>query len=325
MDLLIVEPLEPEVVQWLDVRYRVRYAPRLALEPLALRRALYDVRAMIIPPSVAVDAAVLQAAPLLRAIGRLSSGAERIHLEACTRAGVEVIRPEDASAQAEAEFAIGAMLQLLRRVPVVNAEGLLVGRELGSATVGIVGLTPGARVLTKLLSTFGAEVVGYDPGLHGSDPLWAEWGVRPLGLRELIAGSDVVCVLLNYTSRFRGLIGERYLASCKPQQVLVSLVHTNVFDERALAEALSSGRMAAAWFDSMEPGMLDNGRPMHGVTNLQITPRVASTTRESRLRSAWSVALRIDALLSGADTTPDEFRQVSRAGAVDPEDVPGSG
>ena len=36
MDLLIVEPLEPEVVQWLDVRFRIRYAPRLALEPLAL-------------------------------------------------------------------------------------------------------------------------------------------------------------------------------------------------------------------------------------------------------------------------------------------------
>ena len=40
MDLLIVEPLDPEVVQWLEVRYRVRYAPELAREPLALRRAL---------------------------------------------------------------------------------------------------------------------------------------------------------------------------------------------------------------------------------------------------------------------------------------------
>lgn len=323
MDLLIVEPLEPEVVQWLDVRYRVRYAPRLALEPLALRRALYDVRAMIIPPSVAVDVAVLQAAPLLRAIGRLSSGAESIDLEACARAGVDVIRPEDASAQAEAEFVVGSVLQLLRRVPVVNAEGLLVGRELGGASVGIVGMTPGARVLARLLAAFGSHVVGYDPGVHVSDGLWDEWGVSPLALRELIESCDVVCVLLGYQSRYRGLIGERYLLSCKPYQVLISLVHTNTFDERALAEALRSGRMAAAWFDSMEPGMLDSGRPMHGIVNLQVTPRVASTTRESRLRSAWSVARRIDALLSGADTTPGEFTSARRAAVAGPGGAPG--
>ena len=65
----------------------------------------------------------------------------------------------------------------------------------------------------------------------------------------------------------------------------------------ALAAVLESGRMAAAWFDSMDPGMLEAGRPLHEVDNLQITPRVASTTRESRIRSAWGVARRIDEVL----------------------------
>ena len=61
--------------------------------------------------------------------------------------------------------------------------------------------------------------------------------------------------------------------------------------------------MAAAWFDSMEPGALDPGRPLHEIDTLQITPRVAGTTRESRIRSAWAVARRIDELLS-ADNPP---------------------
>jgi len=316
MDLLIVEPLEPEVVQWLEVRYRVHYAPELAREPLALRRALPQMRAIITPPSVAVDAAVLRAAPRLRAIGRLSVGAENIDVEACTRAGVEVVRPPNASASAEAEFAIGALLQMLRRVPVVNAEGLLVGRELGSARVGVVGMTPAAQPLAKLLSAFGSKVVGYDPALYASDPLWASWGVRPLALRELFEQCDAVCVLLSYATRYRGLIGERYLAGCRPNQVVVCLTHSNVFDEVALAQALTSGRMAAAWFDSMEPGALDRGRPLHPVHNLQVTPRVASTTRESRQRSAWAVARRIDELLS-APATRSEFRATSPADVVD--------
>lgn len=305
MDLLIVEPLEPEVVQWLEARYRVRYAPHLAREPLALRKALFQVRAMITPPSVSIDEAVLKAAPLLRAVGRLSAGVENIDLEACARSRVEVVRPTDAGAAAEAEFTIGALLQLLRRVPVVNAEGLLVGRELGGARVGLVGMTPAARPLAQLLAAFGAEVIGYDPGLHGTDSTWASWRVRPVPLRDLIEQCDAVCVLLAYFTRYRGLIGERYLATCRPHQVLVSLAHSSIFDEAALAEVLASGRMAAVWFDSLEPGALDPGRPLHDIDNLQVTPRVASTTRESRQRSAWAVARRIDELLSAPEMRRD--------------------
>jgi D-3-phosphoglycerate dehydrogenase / 2-oxoglutarate reductase len=303
MDVLIVEPLEPEVMQWLGERHAVRYAPELARDPRALRQALFNIRALIIPPSVALDAQVLHFAPVLRAVGRLSAGAENIDMDACGRAGVEVVRSVTASAVAEAEFMVGALLAMLRRVPVVNAEGLLVGRELGGATVGLVGMVPAARALAQLLAAFGTRVVGYDPSVHASDNVWTRWRVEPLPLRELMELSDGVCVQLAYFSRYQGLIGERFLPFCKPNQVLVSVAHSSLFNEAALAEVLATGRMAAAWFDSMEPGALDPGRPLHDIDSLQITPRVASTTRESRIRSAWAVARRIDELLTAASAT----------------------
>jgi D-3-phosphoglycerate dehydrogenase / 2-oxoglutarate reductase len=322
MDLMIVEPLDPDVVQWLEVRYQVQYAPGMAREPIELRRSLAAARAIIVPPSVAVDEALLRAAPQLRAVGRLSAGAENVDLDACARAGVEVVRPTNASAAAEAEFAIAALLQLLRRVPVVNAEGLLVGRELGAAQVGLVGMTPAARPLAKLLGAFGAQVVGYDPALHAFDPLWAGWGVRALPLRELFEQCDAVCVMLSYFTRYRGLIGDRFLGHCKTDQVLVSLTHSTVFDEAVLADALDSGRIVAAWFDSLEPGALDAGRPLRRVQNLQVTPRVAGTTRESRLRGAWAVARRIDEILT-APPPRVGFSPASPADVVDLADDPG--
>src|SRR2546426_12779177 len=76
MDLLIIEPLEAEVMQWLEARYAVRYAPELANDPRAFRQALYNVRAMIVPPPVTLDAQALHYAPVLRAVGRVSAGAE---------------------------------------------------------------------------------------------------------------------------------------------------------------------------------------------------------------------------------------------------------
>ena len=320
MDVLIVEPLEPEVMQWLGERHAVRYAPELARDPRALRQALFNIRALIIPPSVALDAQVLHYAPVLRAVGRLSSGAENIDLDACGRAGVEVVRSVTASAVAEAEFMVGALLALLRRVPVVNAEGLLVGRELGGATIGLIGMVPAARSLAQLLAAFGSRVVGYDPSVHASDNVWSRWRVEPLPLREVIERSDGVCVQLAYFTRYQGLIGNRFLPFCKPNQVLVSIAHSSLFDEAALAEVLATGRMAAAWFDSMEPGAMDPGRPLHDIDTLQITPRVASTTRESRIRSAWAVARRIDELLT-ANTAPQRAEIKAMAPDV-PLDLP---
>jgi phosphoglycerate dehydrogenase-like enzyme len=317
MDVLIVEPLEAEVMQWLSERHFVRYAPELAHEPRALRQALFNVRALIIPPSVALDTTALHYAPLLRAVGRVSAGAENIDLEACARANVEVVRSLTATSLAEAEFMIGALLAMLRRVPVVGSDGLLVGRELGACTVGLVGMAPAARTMVQLLAGFGSRVVGYDPSMHASDGLWARWRVEPLGLQQLLEESDAVCVQLAYFSRYQGLLGDRFLTYCKPNQVLVSLSHSALFDETALADALGTGRIAAAWFDSMEPGALEPGRPLHDVDSLQITPRVASTTRESRVRAAWAVAKRIDELLATVPASQREFRSTGPGAEAD--------
>jgi len=282
MDVLIVESIDPEVLHWLEARHATRYAPQLERDPFALRQALFNARALLMPSSVALDAQALHFAPVLRAVGCLGAGVESLDVAACARKGIEVVRTGSASATAEAEFAIGAMLQLLRRVPVRANDGQLVGRELGGTSVGL-----------------------------------------PTGLRELFESSDVVCVLLSYFTRYKGLLGERHLAACKPGQVLVNLARSSLFDEHALAEVLNSGRMAAAWFDSVEPGLVEAGRPLHTVANFQITPRVAGVTRESRLRGAWAVARRIDEILSEAPPRAG-FRSTSQDDSLDPEDGPAS-
>ena len=92
---------------------------------------------------------------------------------------------------------------------------------------------------------------------------------------------------------------------------MVSIAHSELFDEAALTMALSSGRIAAAWLDSLEPGALEAHRPLSGAPNLQVTPRLASTTRESRLRSAWAVVKRIDELLTGDPPSARGFRPTS--------------
>lgn len=328
MDVLIVEPIDAQVLAWLSARHAVHYAPELAQQPQAFSDALAEARALVVPPSVALDAVALRRVSRLKVVARLSVGADNIDLEACARAGIEVVRPATASAMAEAEFAVGALLQLLRRMPVISAEGLLVGRELGGSTVGLVGLAPASRPLAQLLAAFGSTVLGYDPAVPTADAAWQRAGIPAVGLRELLQASDGVVVLLDFFPRYTGLFSERLFEECKPNMVFVSLAYSAVLDARALARALHSGRLSAAWLDSVEPGLLDEGRPLAGIDTLQVTPRVAATTRESRARSAWAVARRVSALLSASTSASASASDYSAAtqqtsgATTDPEDAP---
>jgi hypothetical protein len=141
MDLLIVEPLEDEVTQWLTSRHTVRYAPELAHDPRAFRQALYNVRALIIPPSVTLD----------------SKGAALCARSACRRTRERRrrehrprrLRPRRLSkscaasppqAQAEAEFMIGALCRCCGACRWSAPTACWSGRELGSCTVGLIGM-----------------------------------------------------------------------------------------------------------------------------------------------------------------------------------------
>jgi D-3-phosphoglycerate dehydrogenase / 2-oxoglutarate reductase len=313
MDLLVAEPLEAEVLQWLQVRHDLHYAPRLTDDRKPLAEALAQARAVLLPAHIAVNSRMLARAPMLRAIGRIVGGQEHIDLDACARAGIAVLRSPESTAPAEAEFMLGALLTLLRPNPL--APHRIVGRELAHCTVGLVGMGPGARRLGTLLQSLGTQVRGYDPALHATGAQWQRWGVQPVGLRELFEQSDAVCLHLPIYSRYVGLLGDRVLPWCKPGQVLVSMSPIELFDEAVLADLLNSGRMAAAWLDSVGPGTLAPGQPLHGAAGLQTTPRLASYTREARLRSAWGVARQVHDVLR---RTPATVRDGARHAAVYP-------
>lgn len=312
MTILILEALDADVVQWLADRHDARFAPELVQEPGRLRAAIAGARALVAPAGLAIDADLLDAADCLRVIARMSGGVENIDFAACQARGIEVVRHMMATAGAEAEFAIGALITLLRRMPVPTSDGSLVGRELGCCTVGLFGLTPAAQALSSLLGAFGARVVGYDPALHLRDPMWTHWGIEALPLHEVMEQADAAVALLPFSERFRGLLGERLLAGVRPGQVWVSLTHSALFDEAALAQALRDGRVRAVWFDSLEPGWLELGRPLYGQEAVQVTPRLADTTRESRARAAWGVARRIDEVISRAGSAAPADAALSR-------------
>lgn len=304
MDILLVEQLAPEARAWLENLHVVECRPELGADASALRKAIYKAEAVVLPRKVVVTREFLDFAPLLRAVARMHVSTDNTDLEACRDRRVRVIQASTANVRSNAEYLLAALLMLYRPgigAPLVgdrHSEARM-GRELNGSVVGILGLAPTAHTFALMLHALGAKLIGYDPAVHHTAPIWSRLHVRPVSLQELIAHSDAVSVQVMYASRYQNFINDKALAHCKRGQVWVVVSRSHLFDVAALAKALNDGRIEACMMDGAEAGFASKGSPLHELPNLLITPRLGSYTREARLRSSWYVAHRIHETLTG--------------------------
>jgi phosphoglycerate dehydrogenase-like enzyme len=308
VDILLLDRVAPEALAWLEARHAVECRPELATDPSALRKAIYKARAVLLPRKVVVTGEFLDFAPLLKAVARMHVSTDNTDLEACRERKVRVIQATTANVRSNAEYLLAGILLMFRRGIGSSLTGdrhadIRVGRELNGSTVGIFGLAPTAHTLAPMLHALGAKLVGYDPAVHHTAPLWGRLRITPVSLPELMAQADAVSLQMMYASRYQGFINDKVLAHCKPGQAWVSISRSHVFDGPALARALADGRIEAALVDGAEAGFASRGTELHESANLFLTPRLGSHTRESRLRASWYVAHRIHETLSAPRTT----------------------
>lgn len=326
MDVLLVDPLVPEAMAWLQERHDVSYRPELADDPVALRNAAYKTRAIVLPTHVVVSEEFLNFAPMLQLVARMQISSDNTDLDACARRQVRVVQARSATVRSNAEYVLYGLLMLYRRGMVSallgrNISQIRMGRELAGSTVGLLGLAPVAHTLAPMLNALGVRLLGYDPAVHHAAPLWGKLGVEPVSLNDLLARSDAVSLQVVFASRFRGWINERLLNHCKPGQLWVGVSRSSLFDPEALALALSDGRIDACLLDGAAANFAAEGTPLHGLPNLHLTPRLGSHTREAKLRSSWYVAHRIHESLTPknarAETPVSDFSMLDTLDFVD--------
>lgn len=304
MEILLLERLVPEAQAWLEARHSVAYMPELATADAAtLRKAMYKTQAVVLPRKVVVTRELLDFAPLLKAIARMHAGTDNTDLEACRERRVRVIQATAAHTRSNAEYLLASLLMLFRRGIAAPLGGdrhaaVQLGREVHGSVIGLLGLAPSGHALAMMLHSLGARLIGYDPAVHHTAPMWERLHIQPVSLNELTARADAISVQVLYASRYAGFVNEKVLAHCKPGQVWVSMTRSAIFEPQALADALGDGRIDAALLDGAESGFASKGSPLHDVANLYLTPRLGSQTREARVRASWYVAHRLHETLT---------------------------
>ena len=306
MDILLLDALVPEATAWLETQHSVQFSPELADDPVALRKAAYKAKCIVFPRHSVVTRDLLDFLPKLKAVARLHVGTDNTDLQACHERHIKVIHASSATVRSNAEYLLSSLLLLYRRGIVSSLMGRKhpnqqMGRELHGSTVGILGLAPTAHTLAGMLHGLGVRLIGYDPAVHYTAPIWEQLHIQPVTLPELMSQSTAISVQMLYATRYKGFVSSKLLAACKRHQLWVSISRSQLFDEAALAGALSDGRIDACVLDGAEANFAGENSPLHGLKNLFITPRLGSHTHEARLRSSWFVAHRLHEAITSLD------------------------
>jgi D-lactate dehydrogenase len=185
------------------------------------------------------------------------AGVNQVDLRAARRLGMTVARVPAYSPHAVAEYAVGLILALNRRIHRAfnrvregnfALDGLL-GFDLHGKTAGVVGTGKIGAVVAAILHGFGCRVLAFDTYVN---PACEALGVRYVGLDELLEESDVVTLHCPLTPETRRLIDARALARLKPGAMLINTSRGEVIDTAAVISALKSGRLGSLGLDVYE-------------------------------------------------------------------------
>ncbi len=236
------------------------------------------------------------AAGSVKFIIRAGVGLDNIDVEYAREKGIEVINTPEASTNGVAELAVGHMLALLRHIPQATAsmkkggwpKKQLKGNELGSCTVGIIGLGRIGRRTAELVQGFGAEVIGYDPYMKEVEGM----NIKMVELDELLSSSDIVSLHLPHTDETHYLIDEEALGKMKESAYLVNCARGGVIDEDALYEALKNNSIKGAALDVFESEPPKDLKLME-LDNFICTPHLGAQAIESSNRVGEEVVKKV--------------------------------
>lgn len=231
-----------------------------------------------------IGSALLDAAPRLRIIAKHGVGVDNIDIGAATARGIVVTTAPSANDQAVADLTMGLLLTLLRRIPEANAS-VKAGRWERFLGCGLSGKVMGVLGLGRIGQNVARRASGFGVKLIGADPFWPDEIARDIGIRrvephELFAQSDIISLHTPLTPETTGLVGEAAIAAMKPGVWVVNTSRGKVVAEKAMYEALKSGRVAGYATDvfESEPPV---GNLLLALPNVVATPHMGTHTRES--------------------------------------------
>ena len=248
---------------------------------------------VVVVNKVPLGKETLYNAKRLRLICLAATGYDNVDTEYCKANGIQVSNVVGYSTDSVTQVTVSGILELATHTReytsyVSDGSYSSSGRankvtpvyyELAGKTWGIVGLGNIGRKVAEVARAFGCYVIACK---RTPEP-----DIECVGLDELCRRSDIISIHTPLTSQTRGMIGTECIKLMKSNVILYNAARGAVTDERAVAEAVKSGRIGAFGCDVYSEEPFGKSHPMYEIKelpNVCLTPHMAWGSYEARNR-----------------------------------------
>ncbi len=230
-----------------------------------------------------------------------------IDVDAATELGIPVFYTFGREALPVADFTMGLILALARKIVRADAElhrGVFTapasefgsdkdviwdmdpigpwqsrkGMEMEGKVLGLVGFGTVGRQVAQRAKGFDMDVLVYDP--YQPAERVAACGCRKVELDELIVSSDIISCHAKMNDSNKGMIGAEQFKMMKDGVYLINTARAGLIDEQAMREALRSGKLGGLALDVFHSEPVKRDDEYFDYPNVILTPHIAGGGRD---------------------------------------------
>ena len=244
----------------------------------------------------------------LKVISSIRGGPRaNIDVDAATELGIPVFFTFGREALPVADFTIGLMLGLVRKIVRADSElhrGVFTapagefgsdkdviwdmdpqgpwqsrkGIELEGKTMGLIGFGTVGKQVAQRARGFDMDVLVYDP--YQSAEAVAAHGAKKVELDDLLMSADVISFHAKVSDANKNMISYDQFAKMKDGVYIINTARAGLMDEEALRAALRSGKLGGLALDVFHSEPVERNDEYFTYPNVILTPHIAGAGRD---------------------------------------------
>lgn len=281
--LLVLIHLNDESLARIGADFDVIYAPDDSRRTAAIAEHGGTIRAVLTNGGTGISAAEIDQMPQVELLSALGAGYENLPVDHARSRGIVLINGAGTNDSCVADHAFALLLAVVRDIPYLDQatrngiwrDELPLRPNISHKRLGILGLGNIGEKVARRAAGFDMEI-----GYHNRKPREAS----PLryfdSVTTLAQWSDFLVVATPGGAGTHHLIDSTVLEALGPQGFVVNVSRGSVVDTAALAQALTSGRIAGAGLDVYE-GEPNPPQALLALRNVVLTPHLAGRSPEA--------------------------------------------